>query len=50
MEDEYFITFEIAKILKEKGFDWPCNGYWKDKTFNCAVYPMNWNEMKTTLD
>ena len=53
MIGELYITFELAKILKEKGFDWPCNGHWfigKDKTFNCAVSPMNWNEMKTSLD
>lgn len=51
--NEVFCTFEIATILKKIGFDVPCYGHWfigKDKTFNCAVSPMNWNSMKTDLD
>lgn len=27
---EAYVTFEIAKLLKEKGFDWPCRAYWHE--------------------
>lgn len=27
MTKEDFVSFEIAKLLREKGFDWSCNSY-----------------------
>ena len=29
--DKEFVTFEIAKKLKEKGFDWFCSHYYRTK-------------------
>lgn len=56
MSKEQYVTFEVAKLLKEKGFDWGCNGYWfiseYSKVFNISPSrnPQNWNEVKTDLD
>lgn len=55
MNKEQYVTFEIAKLLKEKGFDWGCNGHWyigETKTFEISpsINPINWNEVKTDLD
>lgn len=30
MNKEQYVTFEVAKLLKEKGFDWPCICYYED--------------------
>jgi hypothetical protein len=30
MSKEQYVTFEVAKLLKEKGFDWPCRAYWHE--------------------
>ena len=27
---EAYVSFEIAQLLKEKGFDWECHKYWED--------------------
>ena len=27
MSKEQYVTFEVAKLLKEKGFDWECRAY-----------------------
>ena len=32
MITEDYVSFEVAKLLKEKGFDWPCHG-----TYDTAV-------------
>jgi len=29
MSKEQYVTFEVAKLLKEKGFDWDCDHYYK---------------------
>lgn len=50
---EDYVSFEIAKQLKEKGFDVLCTAHWfigTDRTFNISNYPQNWNAMKTDLD
>ena len=36
MED--FVTIEIAKKLKEKGFDYPCMGHYIDNNLHIAHY------------
>lgn len=53
--NEACVSYEVAKLLKEKGFDWGCNGHWyigEDKTFeiSSSTDPINWNEVKTDLD
>ena len=30
MNKEQYVTFEVAKLLKEKGFDWECRAYWHE--------------------
>lgn len=30
MIEEAYVSFEVAKLLKEKGFDWACIGYYVD--------------------
>lgn len=55
MSKEQYVSFEVAQILKEKGFDWGCNGHWyigEHKTFeiSSSTDPINWNEVKTDLD
>ena len=51
--NEQYVTYETAKLLKEKGFDWGCNGYWfisgDSKTFNISpsINPRNWNGAKS---
>lgn len=30
MVTEDYVSFEIAKLLKEKGFDWECRAFWKE--------------------
>jgi len=30
MSKEQYVSFEIAKLLKEKGFDWECRAYWHE--------------------
>lgn len=52
---EAYVTFETAQRLKEKGFDWGCNGHWyigEGKTFeiSSSTDPINWNEVKSDLD
>ena len=50
---EDYVSFEIAKQLKEKGFDVLCTAHWfigTDRTFNISNYPQNWNAKKTDLD
>jgi len=43
MITEDYVSFETAKLLKEKGFDIPVKYYyWKDTTIHSSCY--NWNE------
>lgn len=30
MNKEAYVSFEVAKLLKENGFDWPCICYYED--------------------
>jgi len=55
MSRESYVKIETAQLLKEKGFDWGCNGHWyigESKTFEISpsTDPINWNEVKTDLD
>ena len=53
MIKEAYCSYEIAKLLKEKGFDIPCNAYWfigEDVTFRVDGEPINWNDVKATLE
>lgn len=27
---EVYVSYEVAKLLKEKGFDWECRAYWHE--------------------
>ena len=38
MITEDYVSFEIAKLLKEKGFDWECIGYYVDYEPNDVKY------------
>ena len=53
MTQEDYVSYEVAKLLKEKGFDWECLAYWfigTDRNFSISKTPQNWNEVKTDLD
>ena len=30
MDKERYVTFKVAQLLKDKGFDWPCRAYWHE--------------------
>ena len=50
---EDYVSFETAKLLKEKGFDWECLAHWfigTERNFSISKTPQNWNEVKTDLD
>lgn len=38
MKQEDYVSYEIAKLLKEKGFDWECIGYYVDYEPNDVKY------------
>ena len=40
MIQEAYVSFEIAKHLKEKGFDWECIGYYVDDEPNDVKYSL----------
>lgn len=45
MIKEDYVSFEVAKLLKERGFDEPCRTYYQDKKFVddvCTQY-YQWN-------
>lgn len=53
MITEDYCSYEVSKLLKEKGFDWKCLAHWFigiDRNFSISVTPQNWNEVKTDLD
>lgn len=46
---ERYCSYELSKLLKEKGFDWKCNGYYFKNPFDGSIdvavspYAMNKN-------
>lgn len=50
MED--FVTFEIAKKLKEKGFNWICSRYYRTKSKDLfMVFPCeDWSDIKEIIN
>ena len=45
MITEDYVSFEVAKLLKEKGFDIPCEYFYVDgKLVKSHGYDCNWNE------
>ena len=55
MNKEQYVSYEVAQLLKDKGFNWGCNAHWyigEHKTFeiSSSTDPINWNEVKTDLD
>ena len=38
MNKEQYVTFEVAKLLKEKGFDWFTYGYYTMDDYDCPPY------------
>ena len=50
---EDYVSYEVAKLLKEKGFDVPCLAHWyigSEAHERFSDYPFNWNEVKSDLD
>lgn len=48
MIKEQFVSFEIAKLLKEIGFDIPINtSYSKDGKFEYNILPNNFNKLQS---
>lgn len=44
MITEDYVSFETAKLLKEKGFDWECRDYYNtDGHFYSEDFKSNWN-------
>lgn len=43
MVKEAYVSFEVAKLLKEKGFDEPCHSHYWDKQIYMAGYTANFN-------
>ena len=42
---EDYVSFEIAKLLKEKGFDMPTERFYnEDGTYCCGASAYNWND------
>ena len=37
---EDYVSYEVAKLLKEKGFNWDCITYYVDSEPNCVKYSM----------
>ena len=50
MIQEAYVNFEIAKLLKEKGFDVPCcNCYGDNQIINNYLVPRIWNKEEDLL-
>lgn len=47
MIEETYCSFEIAKLLKEKGFDEPCFYYYKDKILMFSPFLKGRNSYQT---
>ena len=53
MITEDYVSYEVAKLLKEKGFDVPCLACWyigSEAHEKFSDYPFNWNEVKSDVD
>lgn len=48
MITEDYVSFETAKLLKEKGFDGECRDYYRDNNFYSEDFKSNWNCTKVT--
>ena len=50
MIKEDYVSYEVAKLLKEKGFDEYCLGLWhlhnNKKVFEVHYEPLNYNELR----
>lgn len=48
MNKEQYVTFEVAQILKEKGFDWDCARYYNAQHGEARIvgdtFICNWND------
>ena len=48
MNKEQYVTFEVAKLLKEKGFDWECAMYYNAQHDEARIvsdtFICNWND------
>lgn len=50
MIQEAYVSYEVAKMLKEKGFDIPCCHYYEDnKITNNSLLPGVWNKEEDLL-
>ena len=55
MITEDYVSFETSKLLKEKGFDWMCNGYYNKDDEDSEPYfgdgegADNWNEQASSV-
>jgi len=55
MTQEDYCSFETSKLLKEKGFDWMCKGYYKKDDEDSEPYfgdgegAENWNEQAPSV-
>lgn len=47
MIQEDYVSFEVAKLLKEKGFDEPCFYYYKDKVLMFSPFLKGRNSYQT---
>lgn len=50
MED--FVSFELAQMLKEKGFDWTCSHYYRTKSKDLfMIFPSeDWNNTEERIN
>lgn len=55
MTTEDYVSYEVAKLLKEKGFDWMCNGYYNKDDEDAEPYfgdgegADNWNNQPPSV-
>lgn len=55
MNTEDYCSYEVAKLLKEKGFDWMCNGYYNKDDEDSEPYfgdgegADNWNDQAPSV-
>ena len=50
MITEDYVSFETAKLLKEKGFDGECRDYYREEHFYSEDFKSNWNDSKHPLE
>lgn len=47
---EDYVSFETAKLLKEKGFDWECRDYYSTNgSFYSEDFSSNWNNPRSSI-